>query len=240
MIGDSRRSSMARSGPPRSNRLPQQPKCSGKGKCGCLLATSLLQQRPCQTTDQTSRRYTASCCPRLLWTTWCTSQCLRSPKVRTLILSFIDKLFNIFTNPTTHDVLLLLPPRNLSYGRQNDENKRALHKAGGIPTLVRLLTRSPDPDVQELVTGVLWNLSSCEVCINICSLYPSWKCEWLNDLFGILGTEADNFRRSVGCVGRSGYNSSFGLGPQETRSYTLDGPIAQCFRHFAVGWTSMF
>ena len=53
--------------------------------------------------------------------------------------------------------------RNLSYGRQNDENKRALHKAGGIPSLVRLLMRSPDPDVQELVTGVLWNLSSCEV-----------------------------------------------------------------------------
>jgi len=52
--------------------------------------------------------------------------------------------------------------RNLSYGRQNDENKRALHKAGGIPSLVRLLTRSPEPDIQELVTGVLWNLSSCE------------------------------------------------------------------------------
>lgn len=51
----------------------------------------------------------------------------------------------------------------MSYGRQNDENKRALYKAGGIPALVRLLTRSPDHDVQELVTGVLWNLSSCEV-----------------------------------------------------------------------------
>ena len=57
--------------------------------------------------------------------------------------------------------------RNLSYGRQNDENKRALHKAGGIPSLVRLLIRSPDPDVQELVTGVLWNLSSCEVCSKV-------------------------------------------------------------------------
>lgn len=52
--------------------------------------------------------------------------------------------------------------RNLSYGRQNDENKRALHKAGGIPSLVALLMRSPDPDIQELVTGVVWNLSSCE------------------------------------------------------------------------------
>ena len=67
-------------------------------------------------------------------------------------------------------LISLLPFRNLSYGRQNDENKRALHKAGGIPTLVRLLTRSPDPDVQELVTGVLWNLSSCEVFYQLVSL----------------------------------------------------------------------
>lgn len=66
--------------------------------------------------------------------------------------------------------------RNLSYGRQNDENKRALHKAGGIPSLVRLLTRSPEPDVQELVTGVLWNLSSCEVIHSLISL--SIRLHW--------------------------------------------------------------
>ncbi|XP_042145466.1 catenin delta-2 isoform X2 [Ixodes scapularis] len=52
--------------------------------------------------------------------------------------------------------------RNLSYGRQNDENKRAIRNAGGIPALVRLLRKTPDNEIRELVTGVLWNLSSCE------------------------------------------------------------------------------
>jgi len=51
----------------------------------------------------------------------------------------------------------------LSYGRQNDENKRAIKNAGGIPSLINLLRKSTDGEVKELVTGVLWNLSSCEV-----------------------------------------------------------------------------
>lgn len=53
--------------------------------------------------------------------------------------------------------------RNLSYGRQNDENKRAIKNAGGVPALINLLRRTSDADIKELVTGVLWNLSSCEV-----------------------------------------------------------------------------
>jgi hypothetical protein len=57
--------------------------------------------------------------------------------------------------------------RNLSYGRQNDENKRAIKNAGGIPSLINLLRKSSDGEVKELVTGVLWNLSSCEVN-NLC------------------------------------------------------------------------
>ncbi|XP_036143037.1 catenin delta-2 isoform X1 [Monomorium pharaonis] len=52
--------------------------------------------------------------------------------------------------------------RNLSYGRQNDENKRAIKNAGGVPALINLLRRTSDAVVKELVTGVLWNLSSCE------------------------------------------------------------------------------
>ncbi|XP_050736091.1 catenin delta-2-like isoform X20 [Eriocheir sinensis] len=52
--------------------------------------------------------------------------------------------------------------RNLSYGRQNDENKRAIKDAQGIPALVRLLRKTPDNEIKELVTGILWNLSSCE------------------------------------------------------------------------------
>lgn len=52
--------------------------------------------------------------------------------------------------------------RNLSYGRQNDENKRAIKNAGGIPALINLLRRSTESDIKELVTGVIWNMSSCE------------------------------------------------------------------------------
>lgn len=52
--------------------------------------------------------------------------------------------------------------RNLSYGRQNDENKRAIKNAGGIPSLINLLRRASENDVKELVTGVIWNMSSCE------------------------------------------------------------------------------
>jgi len=41
--------------------------------------------------------------------------------------------------------------------------QRAIRNAGGIPTLVRLLRKTQDEDVKDSVTGVLWNLSSCDV-----------------------------------------------------------------------------
>ena len=71
-----------------------------------------------------------------------------------LLFSFL--LFNI-TICNWH------PVRNLSYGRQNDENKRAIKNAGGVPALIRLLRKTPENEIKELVTGILWNLSSCEV-----------------------------------------------------------------------------
>ncbi|XP_032872983.1 catenin delta-2 isoform X4 [Amblyraja radiata] len=52
--------------------------------------------------------------------------------------------------------------RNLVYGKANDDNKIALKNCGGIPGLVRLLRKTPDVEIRELVTGVLWNLSSCD------------------------------------------------------------------------------
>ncbi|KAM9803576.1 plakophilin-4-like isoform X2 [Syngnathus typhle] len=52
--------------------------------------------------------------------------------------------------------------RNIVYGKVMDENKIALRNAGGIPALLRLLRKSVDAEVRELVTGVLWNLSSCD------------------------------------------------------------------------------
>lgn len=40
--------------------------------------------------------------------------------------------------------------RNLSYGRQNDENKRAIRDAGGIPALMALLCRATDIEVGSI------------------------------------------------------------------------------------------
>lgn len=46
--------------------------------------------------------------------------------------------------------------RNLVYGKANDDNKIALKNCGGIPALVRLLRKTSDVDIRELVTGKTW------------------------------------------------------------------------------------
>lgn len=51
--------------------------------------------------------------------------------------------------------------RNISYGKDND-NKVAIKICDGIPALVRLLRKTNDMEVRELITGTLWNLSSYE------------------------------------------------------------------------------
>ncbi|XP_062853755.1 plakophilin-4 [Trichomycterus rosablanca] len=52
--------------------------------------------------------------------------------------------------------------RNLVFGKATDDNKVCVRNAGGVPALLRLLRKSAETDVRELVTGVLWNLSSCD------------------------------------------------------------------------------
>ncbi|XP_030641804.1 plakophilin-4-like [Chanos chanos] len=52
--------------------------------------------------------------------------------------------------------------RNLVYGKATDDNKIAVRNAGGIPALLRLLRKTVDAEVREIITGVLWNLSSCD------------------------------------------------------------------------------
>ncbi|XP_063068807.1 plakophilin-4 [Engraulis encrasicolus] len=52
--------------------------------------------------------------------------------------------------------------RNLVFGKATDDNKVSVRNAGGIPALLRLLRKTNDGEVRELVTGVLWNLSSCD------------------------------------------------------------------------------
>lgn len=50
--------------------------------------------------------------------------------------------------------------RNLVYGKANDENKVALKNCGGIPALVRLLRKTGDVEIRELVTGTACVTSS--------------------------------------------------------------------------------
>jgi hypothetical protein len=53
--------------------------------------------------------------------------------------------------------------RNLSYGRHNDENKRSVKTSNGVHSLITLLKLiGQDQELKELITSVLWNLSSCE------------------------------------------------------------------------------
>ncbi|XP_062307143.1 ARVCF delta catenin family member b isoform X1 [Osmerus eperlanus] len=51
--------------------------------------------------------------------------------------------------------------RNISYGKDHD-NKVAIKNCDGIPALIRLLRKTNDMEVRELITGTLWNLSSFE------------------------------------------------------------------------------
>ncbi|XP_067837573.1 catenin delta-1, partial [Heptranchias perlo] len=49
--------------------------------------------------------------------------------------------------------------KNISYGRDQD-NKKAIKNCDGVPALVRLLRKARDMDLNEVITGTLWNLSS--------------------------------------------------------------------------------
>uniref|UniRef100_A0A915Q1W3 Fibronectin type-III domain-containing protein n=1 Tax=Setaria digitata TaxID=48799 RepID=A0A915Q1W3_9BILA len=52
--------------------------------------------------------------------------------------------------------------KNLSFGKENDENKRAINGAGGIIALAALLRQTYNVHVMEEATATLWNLSSCD------------------------------------------------------------------------------
>lgn len=44
--------------------------------------------------------------------------------------------------------------RNLVYSKATDNNKVALRNCGGVPALLRLLRKTTDNEVRELVTGM--------------------------------------------------------------------------------------
>ncbi|XP_063739577.1 catenin delta-1 isoform X2 [Eleginops maclovinus] len=49
--------------------------------------------------------------------------------------------------------------KNISYGKDHD-NKIAIKNCDGVPALVRLLRKTHDQDLTDIITGTLWNLSS--------------------------------------------------------------------------------
>uniref|UniRef100_A0AAQ6A918 Catenin (cadherin-associated protein), delta 1 n=1 Tax=Amphiprion ocellaris TaxID=80972 RepID=A0AAQ6A918_AMPOC len=49
--------------------------------------------------------------------------------------------------------------KNISYGKDPD-NKIAIKNCDGVPALIRLLRKTRDQDLTDIITGTLWNLSS--------------------------------------------------------------------------------
>lgn len=66
--------------------------------------------------------------------------------------------------------------RNLVYGKANDDNKIALKNCGGIPALVRLLRKTTDVEIRELLTG---KTGRCGIRLFVSSIYDelSLGCE---------------------------------------------------------------
>jgi hypothetical protein len=85
-------------------------------------------------------------------------------KAKTRTLGGIAKLISLLLTNNIIDVYKNTcgALRNLSYGRNNDENKIEIFKQGGIQALINLLKHTADETTKESITAVLWNLSSCE------------------------------------------------------------------------------
>lgn len=57
--------------------------------------------------------------------------------------------------------------RNLVYGKATDSNKVALRNCGGVPALLRLLRKTTDNEVRELVTGTSARVHG-QICSKVC------------------------------------------------------------------------
>ena len=73
-------------------------------------------------------------------------------------------LVNQLRNPETKvQISVLGALRNLSFGRANDENKLEIAGEHGLAEVLLALKMSRVSEVRDLLTSLLWNLSSCEV-----------------------------------------------------------------------------
>ncbi|KAL5267735.1 hypothetical protein ACHWQZ_G004690 [Mnemiopsis leidyi] len=124
--------------------------------------------------------------------------------------------------------------RNLSYGQQNNINKIAIKDAHGVPLLVQLMKTSDNFEIQELITGVFWNLSSSDqvkpqllrqalepIVKSIIIPQSGWKGSQIkHELSGELIPCTTVFRNATGCLrnlssagleGRQVMRSCYGL-----------------------------
>ena len=73
---------------------------------------------------------------------------------------------------TRAQIAVLGALRNLSFGRTNEQNRLEIAGEHGLTEILLALRKSRVAEVRELLTSVMWNLSSCEVhacvCISVC------------------------------------------------------------------------
>ena len=64
---------------------------------------------------------------------------------------------------TRAQIAVLGALRNLSFGRTNEQNKLEIAGEHGLAEILLALKKSRVAEVRELLTSVLWNLSSSQV-----------------------------------------------------------------------------
>ena len=64
---------------------------------------------------------------------------------------------------TRAQIAVLGALRNLSFGRTNEQNKLEIAGEHGLAEILLALKKSKVSEVRELLTSVLWNLSSSQV-----------------------------------------------------------------------------
>lgn len=81
--------------------------------------------------------------------------------------------------------------RNLVYGKANDDNKIALKNCGGIPALVRLLRKTTDVEIRELLTGKYTRSRDYLHCLFV--VFVPFSREWRQEFFQNGINISDNF-----------------------------------------------
>ncbi len=88
--------------------------------------------------------------------------------------------------------------RNLVYGKVNDDNKIALKNCGGIPALVRLLRKTTDVEIRELLTGAQDTLST--FISNSVSVLPLCSLAWRDSGENYFSSLKEKIQQNLFCL----------------------------------------